>query len=85
MEECGVAVETVFNAEEIDPRAETSRSLATAALDDEMGTSLAGTSAALGEIAQTAAGDDVRGGIETLPESVGEAEREPPEQVGLLA
>ncbi|OYR53396.1 hypothetical protein DJ73_07910 [Halorubrum sp. Ea1] len=57
-------------------------SLATAALDDEMVTSLAGTGAALGEVAQTAADDDARDGVETLLTSLGEAEREPPEQVG---
>jgi uncharacterized protein YjgD (DUF1641 family) len=59
-------------------------SLATAALDDEMVTSLAGTGAALGEVAQTAADDDTRDGIETLLESVGEAERNSPEQVGAV-
>ncbi|WP_123619643.1 DUF1641 domain-containing protein [Halorubrum sp. CSM-61] len=59
-------------------------SLATAALDDEMVTSLAGTGAAVGEVAQTAADDDTRDGIETLLESVGEAERESPEQVGAV-
>ncbi len=59
-------------------------SLATAALDDEMVTSLAGTGAALGEVAQTASDDDTRDGIETLLEGVGEAEREPPEQVGAV-
>ncbi|PAU84802.1 hypothetical protein CK500_04590 [Halorubrum salipaludis] len=59
-------------------------SLATAALDDEMVRSLAGTGAALGEVAQTAADDDTRDGMETLLESVGEAEREPPEQVGAV-
>lgn len=57
-------------------------SLATAALDDEMVTSMAGTGAALGEVAQTAADDDTRDGIETLLESVGEAERESAERVG---
>ncbi|OYR40022.1 hypothetical protein DJ82_08250 [Halorubrum sp. Ib24] len=57
-------------------------SLATAALDDEMVTSLAGTGAALGEVAQTAADDDSRDSVETLLTSLGEAEREPPEQVG---
>jgi len=57
-------------------------SLATAALDDEMVRSLAGTGSALGEVAQTASDDDTRDGIETLLEGVGEAEREPPEQVG---
>ena len=59
-------------------------SLATAALDDEMVTSLAGTGAALGEVAQTASEDDTRGGIETLLESVGEAERKSPERVGAV-
>lgn len=57
-------------------------SLATAALDDEMVTSLAGTGAALGEVAQTAADDDTRDGIETLLKAVGEAEQEPAERVG---
>ncbi|QPV64173.1 DUF1641 domain-containing protein [Halosimplex litoreum] len=59
-------------------------SLATAALDDEMVTSLAGTGAALGEVAQTASDDDTRDGIERLLESVGEAERTSPEQVGAV-
>jgi len=58
--------------------------LATAALDDGMVTSLAGTGAALGEGAQTAADDDTREGVETLLESVGAAEREPPERVGAV-
>jgi len=58
--------------------------LATAALDDGMVTSLAGTGAALGEVAQTAADDDTREGVETLLESVGAAEREPPERVGAV-
>ncbi|WP_144797255.1 DUF1641 domain-containing protein [Halorubrum depositum] len=57
-------------------------SLATAALDDEMVASLAGTGAALGEVAQTAADDDTSDGVETLLTSLGEAEREPPERVG---
>lgn len=39
-------------------------SLGTAALDDEMVTSLAGTGAALGEIAQTASDEDTRDDIE---------------------
>ncbi len=59
-------------------------SLATAALDDEMVTSLAGTGAALGEVAQTASDDDARDGIERLLESVGEAERNSPDQVGAV-
>jgi len=57
-------------------------SLATAALDDEMVTSLAGTGSSLGEVAQTAADDDARNGIETLIQSLGEAEQAPAEQVG---
>jgi uncharacterized protein YjgD (DUF1641 family) len=59
-------------------------SLATAALDDEMVASLAGTGAALGEVAQTAADDETRDGVETLLKGVGEAEREPPERVGAV-
>ncbi|MFB6071725.1 MAG: DUF1641 domain-containing protein [Halobacterium sp.] len=59
-------------------------SLATAALDDEMVASLAGTGAALGEVAQTAADDDTRSGVETLLEGVGEAERSSPERVGVV-
>ena len=59
-------------------------SLATAALDDEMVTSLAGTGAALGEVAQTAADDDTRDGVETLLKSLGDAEGEPPERVGAM-
>jgi len=59
-------------------------SLATAALDDEMVASLAGTGAALGEVAQTAADDDTRDGVETLLKGVGEAESESPERVGAV-
>ena len=57
-------------------------SLGSAALDDEMVRSLAGTGAALGEVAQAASDDDTRDGIETLLAGVGEAEREPAERVG---
>ncbi|MUV88651.1 DUF1641 domain-containing protein [Halapricum sp. CBA1109] len=46
-------------------------SLLTAALDDEMVRSLAGTGSGLGELAQTAADDDVRNGLETLLSGVG--------------
>ncbi|WP_336325406.1 DUF1641 domain-containing protein [Halovenus sp. HT40] len=60
-------------------------SLATAALDDEMVRSLSGTGAALGEVAQTAADEDTRDGIETLLAGLGEAERNPPEQVGAVS
>lgn len=59
-------------------------SLATAALDGEVVTSLAGTGAALGEVAQTAADDDTRDGLETLLAGIGEAQREPAEQVGAV-
>jgi uncharacterized protein YjgD (DUF1641 family) len=59
-------------------------SLATAALDDEMVTSLADTGASLGELAHTAADDDARDGLETVLEGVADAEREPPEPVGPL-
>jgi len=57
-------------------------SLLTAALDDEMVRSLAGTGAALGEVAETAADDDARDGVETMIESVSAAEGESPERVG---
>lgn len=59
-------------------------SLATAALDDEMVTSLAGTGAALGEVAQTAAKDDTRDGVKAMLEGVGAAHRSDPEPVGAL-
>jgi len=59
-------------------------SLATAALDDEMVTSLAGTGAALGEVAQTAADDDTRDGVTAMLEGVGAAHRSDPEPVGAL-
>lgn len=59
-------------------------SLATAALDDEMVRELASTGASLGELADTAADEDTRAGVETLLAGLGEAEREPPERVGLI-
>lgn len=59
-------------------------SLLTAALDDEMVRSLATTGDSLGEVAQTAADDDVRAGLETMLTGVGEAHEEPPERVGAL-
>ncbi|WP_336338370.1 DUF1641 domain-containing protein [Haloarcula brevis] len=59
-------------------------SLASAALNDEMVTSLAGTGAGVGELAQTASDDDTRAGIETLLEGLGDAERKSPEQVGAV-
>jgi uncharacterized protein YjgD (DUF1641 family) len=57
--------------------------LGESALDDEMVRSLADTGGSLGEIAQTAADDDVQHGIETLLESLGTA-GEDPERVGLV-
>ena len=59
-------------------------SLATAALDDEMVRSLAGTGSALGEVADTAADDDTRDGVKTLLEGVGAAQRSDPEPVGAI-
>jgi uncharacterized protein YjgD (DUF1641 family) len=59
-------------------------SLLTAALDDEMVRSLAGTGDALGEVAQTAATDDARAGLETVIEGVAAAESEPSERVGAV-
>lgn len=78
-----VALQRSGTLEELVELAEVA-SLATAALDDEMVTSLASTGAALGEVAQTAAEEDTRDGIETLLEGIGEAERESPQRVGAL-
>ncbi|NLV07922.1 hypothetical protein GOC83_17460 [Haloarcula rubripromontorii] len=47
--------------------------LGTAAMDDEMITSLAGTGASLGELADTAASDDTRGALQTVLGALGEA------------
>jgi uncharacterized protein YjgD (DUF1641 family) len=59
-------------------------SLGSAALDDEMVTSLAGAGAALGEVAQTAADDDTRDGLQTVLSSLGAAEEADPDRVGAL-
>ncbi len=59
-------------------------SLLTSALDDEMVRSLAGTGSSLGEVAETAADDDTRDGLETVLSGLGDAEREPPERVGTV-
>ena len=59
-------------------------SLATAALDDEMVRSLAGTGSALGEVAQTASDDSARDGVKSMLEGVGAAHRSDPEPVGAL-
>jgi len=59
--------------------------LATAALDDDMVTSLAGTGAALGELADVAADDDVARSLSTLLSAAGEADlSSDPEAVGAL-
>lgn len=58
--------------------------LGESALTDEMVRSLAATGSSLGEVAQAAADDDVRNGLETMVDSVGAAEREPPEPVGAV-
>ena len=57
-------------------------SLLTAALDDEMVRSLASTGGALGEVADTAADEETRAGLETILEGVGSAEASEPERVG---
>jgi len=59
-------------------------SLLTAALDDEMVTSLAGTGTSLGELADTATEEDTHNGLETMLEGVAAAEAETPDQVGPL-
>ncbi|WP_247007056.1 DUF1641 domain-containing protein [Halorientalis litorea] len=59
-------------------------SLLTAALDDEMVRSLAETGGALGEVADTAADEDTRDGLETVLQGVGAAEREESTRVGLV-
>ncbi|MDH5020262.1 helical membrane plugin domain-containing protein [Halobacterium rubrum] len=59
-------------------------SLLTSALDDEMVRSLAGTGSSLGEVAETAADDDTRDGLETVLSGLGDAEGEPPERVGTV-
>jgi len=59
-------------------------SLAAAALDDEMVRSLAATGSSLGEVADTAAGDDTREGLTTLLRGVGTAQRSDPQPVGAV-
>ena len=56
--------------------------LASNAMDDEMVTDLAATGTSLGELADTAADDDVARTLESLLEAVGEAGTEPAEPVG---
>jgi uncharacterized protein YjgD (DUF1641 family) len=57
-------------------------SLLTAALDDEMVRSLAATGSSLGEVAESAADENARDGIQTTLTALGEADGEPPERVG---
>jgi len=57
-------------------------SLLTAALDDEMVVSLAGTGASLGELADSVAEEDAQDGIETVVNGLKTAESEPPDRVG---
>jgi uncharacterized protein YjgD (DUF1641 family) len=59
-------------------------SLASNAVDDEMAVSLARTGASVGELADTAAEDDTRQGLQTLLSAVGDAERDDVEPVGLV-
>jgi uncharacterized protein YjgD (DUF1641 family) len=57
-------------------------SLLTAALDDEMVRSLAGMGSSLGEVAETAADENARDGIQTTLTALGEADSETAERVG---
>lgn len=59
-------------------------SLATAAMDDEMVQSLASTGTRLGELADTAADEDVASGLENALIAVGEATSEEPERIGVV-
>lgn len=59
-------------------------SLLSSALDDEMVRSLADTGGSLGEVAHTAADEDVRDGLDTVLGSLGTATAEPPERVGAV-
>jgi uncharacterized protein YjgD (DUF1641 family) len=58
--------------------------LGESALDDEMVRSLAKTGSGLGEVAQTAAEEDTRDGLETLLAGIGAAEGEEIDSVGAL-
>lgn len=58
--------------------------LLTAAMDDEMVTELTSTGSRLGEVAQTAADDDVAAGLEDALAAVGDASAAEPERVGLI-
>ncbi|MFC4541331.1 DUF1641 domain-containing protein [Halosolutus amylolyticus] len=57
--------------------------LGSSAMDDEMVTKLAATGTSLGEVADTAADDDVARTLETVLEAVGDASAEPTEPLGV--
>jgi uncharacterized protein YjgD (DUF1641 family) len=59
-------------------------SLASAAMDDEMVMNLASTGGRLGELADTAADDDVAGSLDAMLAALGEAGQEEPSEVGML-
>jgi len=58
--------------------------LLSAAMDDEMVTTLASTGARLGEVADTAADEDVARGLESTLAAVGEATEAEPERLGVV-
>jgi uncharacterized protein YjgD (DUF1641 family) len=58
--------------------------LLSAAMDDEMVTSLTSTGSRLGELADTASDDEVAAGLESMLHAVGDATIEDPEPVGLM-
>lgn len=59
-------------------------SLLTAAMDDEMVTSVAKTGSRLGEVADTAADDDVAAGLESMLHALGDATSDDPKPVGMI-
>ena len=59
-------------------------SLGTSAMDDEMVESITATGGRLAEVADTAADDDVAGGLENLLAAVGEADTDEPNRVGAV-
>jgi uncharacterized protein YjgD (DUF1641 family) len=58
--------------------------LLSAAMDDEMVTSLTGMGSRLGELADTASDDEVAQGLESMLHAVGDATSEEPEPVGAV-
>jgi uncharacterized protein YjgD (DUF1641 family) len=58
--------------------------LVSAAMDDEMVRNLAATGSRLGEVADTAADDDVARSLERLLEALGEADAQPAESPGVI-